>query len=220
MLDIPAVFRKEMGVRERSAGSHVSLVIHLMARTSLERALFQNRQESVDRFGSLLRDYQISKKGLQRGKPDTILHNLRFLRYLFIYLRLFFCDYLKPFNLLLSISAERCAIVPYEGLNRSLVTLPLCPLATSYFCSMLCANSSYFFRTAASTLVTNLAPENLGWLARYFLAQLVGWGLAPPEETDSDLMALVAPAGEKGRANLQKLHRRISMPTCAEVSSM
>lgn len=73
-------------------------------------------------------------------------------------------------------------------------------------------------RTAASALISGLAPENLGWLAQYFLDQLVGWGLAPPEETDSEVMALVAPAGDKGRATLQKLHRRISTPSSGEVS--
>lgn len=73
-------------------------------------------------------------------------------------------------------------------------------------------------RTAASTLIGALAPENFGWLAQYFLGQLVGWGLAPPEETDSEVMALVAPAGDKGRATLQKLHRRISTPSVGEVS--
>lgn len=67
-------------------------------------------------------------------------------------------------------------------------------------------------------LIGALAPENFGWLAQYFLAQLVGWGLAPPEETDSEVMALVAPAGDKGRATLQKLHRRISTPSVGEVS--
>lgn len=72
-------------------------------------------------------------------------------------------------------------------------------------------------RMAASALIGGLAPENLGWLAHYFSAQLVGWGLAPPEETDSDLMALVAPAGEKGLATLQKLHRRISTSSSGEV---
>lgn len=74
-------------------------------------------------------------------------------------------------------------------------------------------------RGAASALIRDLAPENFGWLAQYFLAQLVGWGLAPPEETDSEVMALVAPAGDKGRATLQKLHRRISTPSSGEVSS-
>lgn len=73
-------------------------------------------------------------------------------------------------------------------------------------------------RKAASTMMRGLAPENLKWLARYFLAQLVGWGLAPPEETDSEVVALVAPAGDRGRATLQKLHRRISTPSSGQVS--
>lgn len=72
-------------------------------------------------------------------------------------------------------------------------------------------------RTAASTLISGLAPGNFVWLAQYFLGQLVGWGLALPEETDSEVMALVAPAGDKGRATLQKLHRRISTPSFGEV---
>lgn len=80
------------------------------------------------------------------------------------------------------------------------------------------AGAILWCRTAASTLISGLAPENLGWLAQYFLDQLVGWGLAPPEETDSEVMALVAPAGDKGRATLQKLHRRISTPSSGEVS--
>lgn len=67
-------------------------------------------------------------------------------------------------------------------------------------------------------MISRLAPENFAWLAQYFLGQLVGWGLAPPEETDSEVMALVAPAGDKGRATLQKLHRRISTPSFGEVS--
>ncbi|CAM9114119.1 unnamed protein product, partial [Ectocarpus fasciculatus] len=116
-------------------------------RTMSDRSMFQNRQESVDRFGALLRDYQGSKKGLQQY-PDRALQDLS--------------------------------------------------------------------RTAASALISGLAPENLGWLAQYFLDQLVGWGLAPPEETDSEVMALVAPAGDKGRATLQKLHRRISTPSSGE----
>ncbi|CAB1106654.1 unnamed protein product [Ectocarpus sp. CCAP 1310/34] len=115
-------------------------------RTISDRSMFQNRQESVDRFGALLRDYQGSKKGLQQY-PDRALQDLR---------------------------------------------------------------------TAASALISGLAPENLGWLAQYFLDQLVGWGLAPPEETDSEVMALVAPAGDKGRETLQKLHRRISTPSSGE----
>lgn len=78
--------------------------------------------------------------------------------------------------------------------------------------------SFFSSRTTASTLIDALAPENLGWFAHYFLAQLVGWGIAPPEETDSEVMALVAPAGDKGRATLQKLHRRISTPSTGEVS--
>lgn len=73
-------------------------------------------------------------------------------------------------------------------------------------------------RTAACALINGLAPENFAWLAQYFLGQLVGWGLAPPEETDSEVMALVAPAGDKGRATLQKLHRRISNSSFDEVS--
>lgn len=63
--------------------------------------------------------------------------------------------------------------------------------------------------------MASLAPENFAWLAQYFLCQLVGWGLAPPEETDSEVIALV-PAGDKGR--VQKLHRRISTPSFGEVS--
>ncbi|CAM9972115.1 unnamed protein product [Ectocarpus sp. 4 AP-2014] len=116
-------------------------------RTISDRSMFQNRQESVDRFGALLRDYQGSKKGLQQY-PDRALQDLS--------------------------------------------------------------------RTAASALISGLASENLGWLAQYFLDQLVGWGLASPEETDSEVMALVAPAGDKGRATLQKLHRRISTPSSGE----
>ncbi|CAM9099606.1 unnamed protein product [Ectocarpus sp. 6 AP-2014] len=116
-------------------------------RTISDRSMFKNRQESVDRFGALLRDYQGSKKGLQQY-PDRALQDLS--------------------------------------------------------------------RAAASALISGLAPENLGWLAQYFLDQLVGWGLAPPEETDSEVMALVAPAGDKGRATLQKLHRRISTPSSGE----
>ncbi|CAN0383711.1 unnamed protein product [Ectocarpus sp. 12 AP-2014] len=116
-------------------------------RTISDRSMFKNRQESVDRFGALLRDYQGSKKGLQQY-ADRALQDLS--------------------------------------------------------------------RTAASALISGLAPENLGWLAQYFLDQLVGWGLAPPEETDSEVMALVAPAGDKGRATLQKLHRRISTPSSGE----
>lgn len=73
-------------------------------------------------------------------------------------------------------------------------------------------------RIAASALVDGLTPGNFGWLAQYLLAQLVGWGLAPPQETDFEVMALVAPAGDKGRATLQKLHRRISTPSSGEVS--
>lgn len=68
-------------------------------------------------------------------------------------------------------------------------------------------------RTAACALIDSLAPENFAWLAQYFLGQLVGWGLALPEETDSEVTALV-PAGDK----LQKLHRRISTPSFGEVS--
>lgn len=63
--------------------------------------------------------------------------------------------------------------------------------------------------------MAGLAPENFAWLAQYFLGQLVGWGLAPPEETDSEIIGLV-PAGDKGR--VQKLHRRISTPSLGEVS--
>lgn len=77
----------------------------------------------------------------------------------------------------------------------------------------------FWIRAAASALINGLAPENFGWFAQYFLAQLVGWGLAPPEETDSEVMALVAPAGDRGRATLQKLHRRISTPSSGEVSA-
>ena len=73
-------------------------------------------------------------------------------------------------------------------------------------------------RTAASTLLDALAPGNFGWLAQYLLAQLVGWGLAPPQETDTEVMALVAPAGDKGLATLQKLHHRISAPISSEAS--
>lgn len=46
------------------------------ARTTADRALFQNQQESVDRFGSLLRNYQGSKKGLQQY-PERALQDLR-----------------------------------------------------------------------------------------------------------------------------------------------
>lgn len=60
-----------------------------------------------------------------------------------------------------------------------------------------------------------MAPENFAWLAQYFLGQLVGWGLAAPEETDSEVIGLV-PAGDKDR--LQKLHLRISTPSFGEVS--
>ncbi|CAN0104280.1 unnamed protein product [Scytosiphon promiscuus] len=116
-------------------------------RTTSDRSLFQNRQESVDRFGSLLREYQASRKGLQQY-PERALQDLS--------------------------------------------------------------------RTAASAMICGLAPENQVWLAQYFLSQLVGWGLSPPEETDSEVMALVAPAGDKGRATLQKLHRRISTPSFGE----
>lgn len=42
-----------------------------------DRSMFQNRQESVDRFGALLRDYQGSKKGLQQY-PDRALQDLRY----------------------------------------------------------------------------------------------------------------------------------------------
>lgn len=83
-----------------------------------------------------------------------------------------------------------------------------------------CTVPVHWNRTAASALITGLAPENFAWLAQYFLGQLVGWGLAPPEETDSEVMALVAPAGDKGRATLQKLHRRISTPSFGEVSGL
>eukprot|EP00903_Cladosiphon_okamuranus_P015730 g14518.t2 len=112
-------------------------------RTQSDRTVFQNRQESVDSFGSLLRDYQMSKRGLQQY-PERALHDLR---------------------------------------------------------------------TAACALVARLAPENFSWLAQYFLGQLVGWGLAAPEETDSEVIGLV-PAGDKDR--LQKLHRRISTPSFGE----
>lgn len=73
-------------------------------------------------------------------------------------------------------------------------------------------------RTAASALLDALAPGNFGWLAQYLLAQLVGWGLAPLQETDTEVMALVAPAGDKGLATLQKLHNRISAPISSEAS--
>eukprot|EP00752_Nemacystus_decipiens_P010018 g8932.t1 len=112
-------------------------------RTPSDRSVFQNRQESVDRFGSLLRDYQVSKRGLQQY-PERALQDLR---------------------------------------------------------------------TAANALMVSLAPENFAWLAQYFVGQLVGWGLAAPEETDSEVIGLV-PAGDKGR--LQKLHRRISTPSFGE----
>lgn len=46
-------------------------------RTSADRALFQNRQESVDRFGALLRNYQGSRKGLQQY-PERSLQDLRY----------------------------------------------------------------------------------------------------------------------------------------------
>lgn len=87
-------------------------------------------------------------------------------------------------------------------------------------CFVFAAGAVLWSRTAASALISGLAPENLGWLAQYFLDQLVGWGLAPPEETDSEVMALVAPAGDKGRATLQKLHRRISTPSTGEVRGL
>ncbi|CAN0447067.1 unnamed protein product, partial [Discosporangium mesarthrocarpum] len=68
-------------------------------------------------------------------------------------------------------------------------------------------------RDGATELLSHLAPRNTPWLARYFRNQLLGWGLAAPQETDSELVALVAPAGERGMATLQKLHRRISAPS-------
>lgn len=46
-------------------------------RTPSDRGVFQNRQESVDRFGSLLRDYQVSKKGLQQY-PERAVQDLRY----------------------------------------------------------------------------------------------------------------------------------------------
>ncbi len=84
-------------------------------------------------------------------------------------------------------------------------------------CCFVCCCCGRRRRTAACALVCGLAPENFPWLAQYFVGQLVGWGLAPPEETDSEVMALVAPAGDKGREALQKLHRRISTPSFGEV---
>ncbi|CAN0316390.1 unnamed protein product, partial [Discosporangium mesarthrocarpum] len=40
-------------------------------RYSAERILFQNRQECVDRFGNLLRDYQGARKGLHKGPGEA-----------------------------------------------------------------------------------------------------------------------------------------------------
>lgn len=45
-------------------------------RTSTDRGVFQNRQEVVDRFGSLLQDYQRAKGQLQQ-QFDRALRDLR-----------------------------------------------------------------------------------------------------------------------------------------------
>lgn len=86
---------------------------------------------------------------------------------------------------------------------------------TAFFSTLVRAIQS---RTSAFAVIEGLAPANFEWLARYFLAQLMGWGISAPEETDSEVMALVASAGDKGRATLQKLHRRISTSSTGEVS--
>lgn len=54
---------------------------NVVPRTTTDRALFQNRQKSVDLFGSLLRDYQGSKKGLQQY-PERALQELRYTHHL------------------------------------------------------------------------------------------------------------------------------------------